>query len=306
MFILYRERRQRCIDCLHHWAENIHRDPGVLAPYLFVIFSVLSISLAELEWACINSIRRRRQFLHLSGEKYLQMATSKDDSFPRLLEEFLALRSLLFENLPVITAYYQTYLTPLQSRIQSICSTNSAMQNAILPLFGEVCLENDWMRTIAQLEPSSCTPSLANLLWCYCQVRQSLTTPEAVLYARSEIPHIASFYPLMFTFCAENYTRRGNFDFQFHFLDLIDMLRHSRQVIPRQTEMQFVEHRKQILEHLRSHTMEKIAILLANHQRVLRGEQCPLWEGVDGEDLVRCALMFQRYREVEQDGVFIL
>ena len=302
--LIFRERRQLCIDRLHHWIENIHRDPGVIAPYLFVILSVLSLSMAELEWACVNSIRRRRQFLHLSGEKYMQMATSKDDSFPRLLEEFLSLRDLLFNHIDVITTYCKTYLSPLQARIQAIGHDSSASK-LIQQLFGEESDENDWMRVAVQLKALPEYAPLPNLLWSYCLIHQGGTTPEVLLYRRSEIPHLAEFYPLMFAFCAENYTRKGNFDFQFLFLDLIDMICHSRQVASSKTRSLFATHRQLILDHVQTHTMNNVAVLFANQQCALGGERCDVWDRVDREELERCARMLQRYREVEKEGEWI-
>ena len=234
----------------------------------------------------------------------MQMATSKDDSFPRLLEEFLSLRALLFDHIDVVTTYCTTYLSPLQARIQAIGHDSNASK-MIQQLFGEVCDENDWMRVVVQLKNLPEYAPLPNLLWSYCLIRQGGSTPECLLYRRSEISHLAEFYPLMFAFCAENYTRKGNFDFQFLFLDLIDMISHSRQVISSKTRSLFETHRQLILGHLQTHTMNNIAAFFSNQRYALGGERCDVWNGVDKEELSKCAMMLQRYREVEKEGEWI-
>ena len=190
---------------IDHWVDNIRRDVGVSAPYVFVILSVVSVSAAELEWACVNSVRNKR--LGLFGEKGMQMATGNDDSFPRLLQRFLTLRMLLLDSYPVIAEFASV---SSQKALQSV-EVNAETASALL----RAEREDDWM-SIAWQAPEA----VAQSVWEAILFQLIGRKPLEMIYRWSEVPHLASFYGMMYTFCDTNYTRKGDFGFQFNFVDI--------------------------------------------------------------------------------------
>ena len=257
---------------IDHWVDNIRRDVGVSAPYVFVILSVVSVSAAELEWACVNSVRNKR--LGLFGEKGMQMATGNDDSFPRLLQRFLTLRMLLLDSYPVIAEFASVCA---QKALQSV-EVNAETASALL----RAEREDDWM-SIAWQAPEA----VAQSVW------------KAILFQLIGRKHLASFYGMMYTFCDTNYTRKGDFGFQFNFVDLADMLRHSRQTISRDTEVLFVHQAQTALTALQTRVADNMMMLLENEEKLLRGETCAVMEDVDQSDLQECARLLRRYKVMQ-------
>ena len=284
-------RRQR-------WIENVHRDAGITAPYLFVILSILSIALAELEWACVNSVRNKRQLFIVTNEKYMQMATSHDDSFPLLLQVVLTLRSLLLNNIPSVTEFVQSYEMSLQSILQ-----HSA--DPVAQRMAEATLVDDWMRAAVQIPLNPDSSILVNQMWLFCLLRNVSTQPEAFVYQRTEIPHLAAFYQMMYSFCNENYTLRGEFGYQFNFLDLIDMLTHSQQTLPRGADAVLAQHTEQVLSALQIRVMDEVKSIMKNEEQLLSGKLCDVWESIDREALNSAIVLLQRYRVVQQGEQYI-
>lgn len=292
-------RRQRCIELINHWIENIRRDAGITAPYLFVILSILSIALTELEWACVNSVRNKRQLFIVTNERYMQMATSHDDSFPLLLQVVLSLRSLLLINIPSVTEFASSYGESLQSYLQH-------SSNPIAQRMAKATLVDDWMRAVVQIPLNANTSLLINRMWLFCLLRTVSTQPEVFVYARTEIPHLAAFYQMMYSFCNENYTLRGEFGYQFNFLDLIDMLVHSQQTLPRGIDVLFIQHSEQVISALQKRIMDAVKMILKNQELLLSGEQCDRWENIDQEVLHDAIALLQRYSVVKQGDQCIL
>ena len=264
--------------------DNIRRDVGVSAPYVFVILSVVSVSAAELEWACVNSVRNKR--LGLFGEKGMQMATGNDDSFPRLLQRFLTLRMLLLDSYPVIAEFASV---SSQKALQSV-EVNAETASALL----RAEREDDWM-SIAWQAPEA----VAQSVWKAILFQLIGRKPLEMIYRWSEVPHLASFYGMMYTFCDTNYTRKGDFGFQFNFVDLADMLRHSRQTISRYTEVLFVHQAQTALTALQTRVADNMMMLLENEEKLLRGETCAVMEDVDQSDLQECARLLRRYKVMQ-------
>lgn len=123
--------------------------------------------------------------------------------------------------------------------------------------------------------------------------------PLEMMYRRSEVPHLAGFYGMMYTFCDTNYTRKGDFGFQFNFVDLADMLRHSRQTLSRDTEVLFAHQAQTALTTLQTRVADNMMTLLENEEKLLRGEACAAMEEVDQEDLEECAQLLRRYRVMQ-------
>lgn len=269
---------------IDHWVDNIRRDVGVSAPYVFVILSVVSVSAAELEWACVNSVRNKR--LGLFGEKGMQMATGNDDSFPRLLQRFLTLRMLLLDSYPVIAEFASV---SSQKALQSV-EVNAETASALL----RAEREDDWM-SIAWQAPEA----VAQSVWKAILFQLIGRKPLEMIYRWSEVPHLASFYGMMYTFCDTNYTRKGDFGFQFNFVDLADMLRHSRQTISRDTEVLFVHQAQTALTALQTRVADNMMMLLENEEKLLRGEMCAVMEDVDQSDLQECARLLRRYKVMQ-------
>lgn len=286
-------RRHRCIELISHWVDNIHRDAGIIAPYLFVILSIVSVALEELEWACVNSVRNKRQLFIVTSEKYMQMATSHDDSFPLLLQVFLTLRSLLLNNIPSITEFASSYMIHLRSILQDSSET-------LLQRMTEATVIDDWMRAVVQMPVNPDSSNLVSLVWRWCLLQKLSSEPEAFLYERTEIPHLATFYQMMYAFCNDNYTLQGEFGYQFNFLDLIDMLTHSHQTLPRGIDMIFAQHTEQIISALQMRIMDGVKVIMRNEERLLYGERVDVWDDVDREELNAAVLLLQRYRAIQQ------
>lgn len=279
-----RERRLRCVALIDHWIDNIRRDVGVSAPYVFVILSVVSVSAAELEWACVNSVRNKR--LGLFGEKGMQMATGNDDSFPRLLQRFLTLRMLLLDSVAVIAEFASACAQRVLQSVEVAAETVSALSRTERM--------DDWMP--AALQAADPVPQS---LWEATMFLLLGKKPLEMMYRRSEVPHLAGFYGMMYTFCDTNYTRKGDFGFQFNFVDLADMLRHSRQTLSRDTEVLFAHQAQTALTTLQTRVADNMMTLLENEEKLLRGEACAAMEEVDQEDLEECAQLLRRYRVMQ-------
>ena len=278
---------------IDHWVDNIRRDVGVSAPYVFVILSIVSVSAAELEWACVNSVRNKR--LGLFGEKGMQMATGNDDSFPRLLQRFLTLRILLLESYPVIAEFASACAQRvLQSAEVNTNTLFTGVDANTLSALSKTERMDDWMPVVWQTADAVARP-----VWEMTLFQLIGTKPLEMLYRRSEVPHIAGFYGMMYTFCDTNYTRKGDFGFQFNFVDLADMLRHSRQTLSRDTEVLFAHQAQTALTALQTRVADNMMTLLENEEKLLRGETCSAMEGVDQEDLEECARLLRRYRVMQ-------
>ena len=101
---------------MEHWIDNVSRDGGIVAPYILVVLSVLSVALSELEWICVNCVKTKRQLLVLT-ERVCEMATREDDSFPILLKDVLQLRQMLLQHVPLVEQYLTSVRDLLKKQI---------------------------------------------------------------------------------------------------------------------------------------------------------------------------------------------
>ena len=110
---------------------------------------------------------------------------------------------------------------------------------------------------------------------------------------------------MMYSFCNENYTLRGEFGYQFNFLDLIDMSTHSQQTLPRGADAVLAQHTEQVLSALQIRVMDEVKSIMKNEEQLLSGKLCDVWESIDREALNSAIVLLQRYRVVQQGEQYI-
>ena len=266
---------------MEHWIDNVSRDGGIVAPYILVVLSVLSVALSELEWICVNCVKTKRQLLVLT-ERVCEMATREDDSFPILLKDVLQLRQMLLQHVPLV----EQYLTSVRDLLKK--------QITVLPqLVASSSLEeDDRIRAIAHLSGESSQVQDQVQLYCYLQL--ACSNLPRWLTDRTEIRCIGSYYNLLRSFCNKYYYQTGqDYTYLFLFIDLADMIEHSVSPLPGS----YYDDTLEVIQDLVSR--------VANIQKMIWESQRE-WEEVDRSELDLYATLLVRYHRIElKDGVIM-
>ena len=273
--MLCRGYRENLIELVEHWIDNIARDTGIVGPYIFVILSILSTALYELEWSCVNSVRTKRQ-LFGSSERVCEMATRDDDTFPVLLKSVLQLRRLLLQYAPLIEQHLVGVRDLLKREITMLPQLAQA----------ERIDEDDWIRVLFRLQDQSLQTQRRALHLCY--LLTACSDVPRWLTDRSEIRCMGSLYQLLRSFCEKFYYRTNqDYSYIFLFIDLADMVEHSR-FCPEQ--FTYYQDAYNTIQDLVDRVVEIQQVLWNNGHS---------WEGVDREELEQYAVLLTRYRHIE-------
>lgn len=151
------------------------------------------------------------------------MATSQDDSFPRLLRALVRLRQLVLARQELLAPFADSLLRALRAQLAPLAATPLA------PLLAHPSDRHDWMRALLRspqgarrgARPAPAVRGLAG-------AADALAWLEALF----DLPHIALFYPRMFAFCEANYKKQGpDPAFVFLFIDVADAMLHAAPVL---------------------------------------------------------------------------
>ena len=151
------------------------------------------------------------------------MATSQDDSFPRLLRALVRLRQLVLARQELLAPFADSLLRALRAQLAPLAATPLA------PLLAHPSDRHDWMRALLR---SPQGPAAAPALRLLCEASRVRADALAWLEALFDLPHIALFYPRMFAFCEANYKKQGpDPAFVFLFIDVADAMLHAAPVL---------------------------------------------------------------------------
>ena len=272
---LCRGYRENLIELVEHWIDNIARDAGIVAPYIFVILSILSTALFELEWSCVNSVRTKRQ-LFGSSEHVCEMATRDDDTFPVLLKSVLELRRLLLQYAPLI----EQHLVGIRDLLKQELTVLPQLAKA------EKIEKDDWIRVQFRLKDQALQTQRRAMYLCH--LLTACSDVPRWLTDRSEIRCMGSLYNLLRSFCEKFYYRTNqDFSYIFLFIDLADMVEHSHFSPPNSTYYQDAYN-----------TIQDLVERIVEIQEVLWNNGHS-WEGVDREELEQYAFLLTRYHRIE-------
>lgn len=223
----------------------------------------------------MNSVRTKRQ-LFGSSERVCEMATRDDDSFPVLLKSVLELRRLLLLHAPLI----EQHLVGVRDLLKKEITILPQLTNA------EKIDEDDWIRVLFRLKDQSLQTQRRALYLCY--LLTACSDIPRWLTDRSEIRCMGSLYKLLRSFCEKFYYRTNqDFSYIFLFIDLADMIEHSR-FCPEHTT--YYQDAYNTIQDLVDRVTEIQQVLWNNGQS---------WEGVDREELGQYAALLARYHRIE-------
>ena len=240
-----------------------------------------------------NSLKTKRQ-LFTSYEAY-EMATNKDDSFPRLLREVVMLRQSVLQQSSLVKPFMLQYATPLKTRLAALSSTPLA------PIIARPMDQEDWLRAFFRASDALCLPSVR--LYAFTSTVAASTLPW--LYDLFTIPHVVFFYQQLFAFCEKHYKReRQDPSFIFLFIDVVDSMLHSAQVVPSALQASFTQQILALVEEIVGTVVD--AVEEAWKTLMEGGTEAAALQALDTERLEQCGELLETYRRIELGSTTVL
>ena len=240
-----------------------------------------------------NSLKTKRQ-LFSSYEAY-EMATNKDDSFPRLLREVVVLRQTILRQASLVKPFMLQYAAALKTRLASLSSTPLA------PVLVRPMDKEDWLRAI--FRASDASQRLPVRL--YALTSTLATSTLSWLYDLFTIPHVVFFYQQLYAFCEKHYKREGQDpSFVYLFIDVADSMLHSAQVIPSSLQSSFTQ---QILA-LVTEIVDAVVDAVGGAWSALAegGSEAAVLQSLDEERLAQCSRLLETYQHIELGNTTVL
>lgn len=223
------------------------------------------------------------------------MATSQDDSFPRLLRALVRLRQLVLARQELLAPFADSLLRALRAQLAPLAATPLA------PLLAHPSDRHDWMRALLR---SPQGPAAAPALRLLCEASRVRADALAWLEALFDLPHIALFYPQMFAFCEANYKKQGpDPAFVFLFIDVADAMLHAAPVLAPALQAALAD---QIASLLQEVVAAVVAAVDTLWQHAIAADTLPASELVDGEALEALNRLLATYQRVELGAKVIL
>ena len=240
-----------------------------------------------------NSLKTKRQ-LFSSYEAY-EMATSKDDSFPRLLREVVVLRQSILRQSTLVKPFMLHYAAALKTRLAALSSTPLA------PVLARPMDREDWLSAFFRAPDASCLPSLR--LYALTSTVAASTLPW--LYDLFTIPHVVFFYQQLYAFCEKHYKREGQDpSFIFLFIDIVDSMLHSAQVVPPALQASFVQQILALVEEIVGAVVD--AVEGAWKTLMEGGTEAAALRALDTEHLEQCSELLETYRRIKLGTTTVL
>ena len=217
------------------------------------------------------------------------MATSQDDSFPRILRALVRLRQLTLARHALLVPFADSLILSLHVQLAPLEGTPLA------PLLTHAMDRHDWMRALLRSAQGPAAAHTLRLLWEASQVRADAL---AWLHALFDFPHIALFYPQLFAFCEANYKKKGlNPAFVFLFIDVADAMLHASAVLAPSLQATIADQITSLLQEVVAEVVAAIDTLWQHH--MTETDTRPASQLVDGEALEALNRLLTTYQRVE-------
>ena len=125
------------------------------------------------------------------------------------------------------------------------------------------------------------------------------------LYDLFTIPHVVFFYQQLYAFCEKHYKREGQDpSFIFLFIDVVDSMLHSAQVVPPALQASFVQQILALVEEIVGAVVD--AVEGAWKTLMEGGTEAAALRALDTEHLEQCSELLETYRRIKLGTTTVL
>lgn len=216
--------------------------------------------------ALCNAVSKQRVFL--KSAETLKLATSQDDSIPRLLMAMITLRRLMIQNTEDLNLYLSQFYETMGLKYG----------------IGE-CDECEWYRYGVKDD------DLHHRYHLYTWLQRCATHPETWIYEVTEIHTISYYYDRILDFCKKYYTQKSQYaDILFLFIDIHNIIESSSQHYPSGIHTRIQEETEAIIRQMKQ---EIVSVIQQIWDSQLTSHSVP--QDLDLSQLLKFVVIIQHY-----------